>query len=296
MKTFSFTATQLQEGERLDAALAVQYSQFSRAQWASHIKNDQVTINSSTAKPSDKLKANAKVAGTLPVIESTNVLIAPKTQPEILYQDKNVIVINKPAGLVVHPSNKSNQSSVAAAFASETSDDDPLRPGIVHRLDKDTSGVMILARNTKTKAFLQAQFKDRAVEKTYLALVQGHLKSPTARIELPLERSKKNPEKMIVSRAGKPAISQYETVTEYPKFTLVKIQLLTGRTHQIRAHFAHIGHPVVGDKLYGSQAMPQGLKRQFLHASSLTLKIAPKTVQTFNASLPLELMNFLETL
>ena len=223
----------------------------------------------------------------------TNSLIAPASQPEIIFEDSNVIVINKPAGLVAHPTAKLSQPSVAGAFLDKIVDSDLLRPGIVHRLDKDTSGVMILARNEATKDFLQAQFKDRKVKKIYTALVLGHLDRETARIELPLERSKKNPEKMMVSSSGKMAVSEYRLVAEYPGYSLIEVELLTGRTHQIRAHFAHIGNPIAGDRLYGKQILPAGLDRQFLHASLLSLEVAKDKKMTFKAPLAKDLKVFL---
>lgn len=296
MKKFSFTADTLQEGKRLDTVLAEKYGKFSRAQWVDQIKSSSVMIGSKVAKPSDKLKLGSAIRGSYPTQPEEYNLIAPSTVPEVLYKDQNVIVINKPAELVVHPTGKLSQPSVAAAFASEIEDADTLRPGIVHRLDKDTSGVMILARNTSTKEFLQSQFKNRTVSKTYIALVQGHLEKPSARIELPIERSKKNPEKMTVSSNGKSAISEYDTITEYPGYTLLKIKLLTGRTHQIRAQFAHIGHPIVGDRLYGTQPVPRALSRQFLHAQSLSIEIAPNQKRTFEVPMPKDLQDFLETL
>lgn len=295
MNNFSFTADRLQEGKRLDAVLTAQYGQFSRAQWSSQLKHGAITLNDKVAKSSDNVKAEAIVSGTFPQTDAT-ALITPDQVPQVIFQDDNVIVINKPAGLVVHPSGKLAQPSVAAAFSGKIVDSDKLRPGIVHRLDKDTSGVMILARNVKTKEFLQAQFKARTVQKVYKALVIGHLNEPSARIELPLERSKKNPEKMMVSSGGKVAISEYQTLTEYADYTLLQIELFTGRTHQIRAHFAHIGNPIAGDRLYSLQAIPIGLLRQFLHASSLTIEIAPGTTKTFTVPLANDLQTFLEGL
>lgn len=295
MNTFSFTADKLQEGIRLDTALASKYAQFSRADWSDQVKQGQITINGKVAKSSEKLKSNALVSGTYPQTH-TSVLIKPKVTPPVIFEDENVIVINKPAGLVVHPSGKLTQPSVAGAFASEVEDDDLVRPGIVHRLDKDTSGVMILARNPQTKEFLQAQFKARTVQKVYTALIQGHLEAESARIELPLERSKKNPEKMMVSSGGKSAITEYQTITQYDNYTLVEIKLHTGRTHQIRAQFAHIGNPIVGDRLYAQQDYPKGLTRQFLHASSLSIEIAPGVTKKFSAPLAKELKEFLDSL
>ena len=296
MNTFSFTATHEQAGKRVDAVLAKLHASFSRAIWNTHIKLGNVSINNKTAKVSDKLSLGSEVTGTLPVKTSATQLIAPAIQPEIIYQDKNVLVINKPAGLIVHPTNKTAEPSVAGAFASMITDDDPLRPGIVHRLDKDTSGVMILARHKTAKEYLQAQFKSRKVTKHYIALVVGQLKNAHARLELPVRRGIKNPQKMNIEASGKPAISEYTLILEYGDYSLLDIAIFTGRTHQIRVQFAHIGHPIVGDKMYGSSKNPVELNRQFLHASSLGIKLPTGEAKVFIAPIANDLQHYLNIL
>lgn len=296
MNKFSFTATHEQAGKRVDAVLAKLHAGFSRASWNTHIKLGNVSINNKTAKVSDKLSAGSKVIGTLPVSTGTTQLIAPSQQPDIIYQDKNVLVINKPAGLIVHPTNKTAEPSVAGAFASMITDDDPLRPGIVHRLDKDTSGIMILARNKTAKEYLQAQFKSRKVTKHYTALVVGQLKNAHARLELPVRRGIKNPQKMNIEASGKPAISEYTLIREYGDYSLLDIAIFTGRTHQIRVQFAHIGHPIVGDKMYGSSKNPIELNRQFLHASLLGLDLPNGETKVFTVPLANDLQHYLSIL
>ncbi len=215
----------------------------------------------------------------------------------ILYQDQNVIVINKPAGVLTHATVEHPEApSIASYFAAQLDDSDALRPGIVHRLDKDTSGVMILAKNTASKEFLQAQFKARNVQKTYLALVWGHLQHAQARIELPIARSLHKGNQMRVVHGGKMAVSQYHVEQVFERFSLLKIDLQTGRTHQIRVHFAHIGHPVVGDRQYGTKPMPAGLSRQFLHAMSLGCELPGGERKQFEAPVPADLENFLQSL
>ncbi len=213
----------------------------------------------------------------------------------ILFEDSNVIVINKPAGLLMHPKNDQDQSSsVFSVFSSQLAPADNLRGGIVHRLDKDTSGVVIMAKNESTLEFLQQQFAARTVDKTYLALVWGHLSHPKARIELPVRRSLKSPNVMAVHPSGKMSISQYQVLAEYKDYSYLSIDIHTGRTHQIRIQFAHLGHSVVGDKLYGKKALPQGLARQFLHAEKLSILLPNKKVKkTFYAPLPADLSSFL---
>ncbi|MBI2797719.1 RNA pseudouridine synthase [Candidatus Saccharibacteria bacterium] len=216
---------------------------------------------------------------------------------EVIFRNNDVIVVNKPAGLLTHPtSEKPNEPSVAGIFKSEVEDADELRPGIVHRLDKDTSGVMILARNPKTKEFLQAQFKDRAVRKQYLSLVWGRMPHARARLELPIARSLQKGNTMRVSHAGKMAVSEYAVEREFSDFDLLQIELMTGRTHQIRVQLAHLCHPVVGDTQYGRKPMPEGLSRQFLHSYILELQVALGVKKSFEAPLSHDLQEFLNGL
>ena len=217
---------------------------------------------------------------------------------EVLFENEQVIVINKPAGISMHAKNSKDQSkTIYSIFRTKLASNDHLRGGIVHRLDKDTSGVLIMAKTIKELDYLQQQFASRLVDKTYIALVWGHLKYPRARIELPIKRSTKAPNKMSIDALGKMAISEYKVLAEYDKYSLVQINIHTGRTHQIRVQFAHMGHPIVGDKLYGGKPMPEGLSRQFLHAKSLALSIKEGLLkQNFEADLPKDLTDFLESI
>lgn len=215
----------------------------------------------------------------------------------VLYQNDNVLVINKPAGIAMHAKNSNDQNiTIHSIFASQLArGGDPLRSGIVHRLDKNTSGVVIMAKNDTALKYLQAQFAARTVDKVYLALVWGHLEHQKARIELPIRRSTKAPNIMAIHPGGKPAVSEYKVVKEYSQYSLVEINLHTGRTHQIRVQFAHLGHSVVGDGQYGNRPLPEGLSRQFLHAQKLSIKL-PGDTQTasFEAPMPSDLESFLE--
>ncbi len=218
---------------------------------------------------------------------------------EVLYQDANVLVINKPAGISMHAKNASDQSiTIHRIFASQLAKGgDPLRSGIVHRLDKNTSGVVIMAKTAAALKHLQAQFAARTVIKDYLALVWGHLEHKQARIELPIRRSVKAPNIMAIHPGGKPAVSEYRVISEYPDYSLVEINLHTGRTHQIRVQFAHLGHSVVGDEQYGKRSVPRGLGRQFLHAKKLSIKLpGSEKMTSFEAPLPPDLANYLEKL
>jgi len=296
--TTSITSDSPYIGKRIDYVLTQLWPTYSRAMWAQALLDNQVKIDDKIAKKSDKITANCRIIAIEPTIEHQYVLFAPKTLPEVLFEDKDVIVIIKPAGLITHPTPQNSSPSVAGAFASRINDPDPQRPGIVHRLDKDTSGVMILARNQKSKKFLQQQFKDREVHKVYTSLVSGHIQPNHARLELPLGRSIRNPQKMIVTQSGKAASTEYKVVKEYTECDLLEIILYTGRTHQIRVQLAYLGHPVVGDEVYSQVANTSIPKppRQFLHASSLTITLPSGDKQTFRAPLTQDLQNYLNQL
>lgn len=297
MKRIEYVTQLPDVGQRLDAVLAKHFNEFSRAQWQTALNENPPMLNGKKCNLKIKLKLHQTIKIYLPKIEVAKpILTSPKKLPEVLYEDKDVIVINKPAGLLTHPTERSDAPSVAGAFASKASDSDKLRPGIVHRLDKDTSGVMILAKNIKAKEFLQSQFKNHKVKKSYLALIEGKLKQKTARIELPIARSSKQPNKMEVSAKGRSAVSQYKVIAEYPNASLVEISLLTGRTHQIRVQFAYLDHSVVGDKDYGIKKLAGGLDRQFLHSKTLVITLPSGDKKIFTAELPDDLNNYLKAL
>jgi 23S rRNA pseudouridine1911/1915/1917 synthase len=228
---------------------------------------------------------------------------------KIIYEDDDIIAVNKPAGLLVHgvnlKSQKSNFKSLADWLLKKYPEiknvgEDPKRPGIVHRLDKDTSGVLLVAKNQKSFDRLKSQFQDRKIRKTYLVLVDGIIKDNLGIIDLPIGKSKKDfrkkeahPEAGLRGRVRE-AITEYKVLKRFKKFTLVEVFPKTGRTHQIRVHFKAIGHPVVGDKLYGPKEAP--LDRQFLHANSLELTLLGGARIKLEADLPEDLKNFLNML
>ncbi len=216
----------------------------------------------------------------------------------VLYEDQDVIAVDKPAGLVVHPAETATVQPTVADFARSRGviDPDDERPGIVHRLDKDTSGILLLAKHPQAKAWLQRQFKERRVKKTYIALLRGRLTPDEAIIKLPIGRHRKQPVKRAVVPGGREATTQYRVVRPYPGTTLAEVDLQTGRTHQIRVHFAHLGHPVIGDQFYGEKQRPTGLSRQFLHAAQLQFVLPSGTEITLKSGLPKELSNYLQSL
>jgi 23S rRNA pseudouridine1911/1915/1917 synthase len=284
-----------QGGQRLDQLLAQYHDGLSRAAWQKQIRSGLVKVDNRVARPSQRVAPGEQVVAELPVSAGSR-LVKPNAAIDVLYRDDDVIVINKPAGLIVHPSATDAGPSVAASFAAEVNDGDHERPGVVHRLDKDTSGVMLLARNLPAKKYLIDEFKHHRVKKTYLALIWGHLPDRTATIDLPIGRDSARRTSMKVSSAGKPARSHYQVEREYDRVSLLRVNLETGRTHQIRVHFAHLGHPVVGDRTYGRRPLPEGLKRQFLHASEISLKLPNGGKMTFSAPLPTNLQDYLDNL
>jgi 23S rRNA pseudouridine1911/1915/1917 synthase len=294
--SFELTTSNINGSVRLDSLLAKKYPQFTRPQWSEQISHKKVKLRGLVAKQSSRVKNGDQISGYFPEINATNILSSPKIIPEVIYKDDDVIVINKPAGLLTHGVSNKQEDSVSGAFKPQTNDNDPLRAGIVHRLDKQTSGVMILARNEQSKKFLQKQFSSRKVVKIYTTLVYGHLKNDKARLELPITRSHNNPQKMIISKQGKPAISEITVLKKYQDYTLVSVRIMTGRTHQIRVQMAYIGNPVVGDLLYGNKKTTINLDRQFLHASELTIELPSKRKKTFKVDLSDDLKTALEGL
>lgn len=205
---------------------------------------------------------------------------------KIIYQDNNVLVIDKPAGIAVHPANGIPNGETIIEQLKKLGQDTYL----VHRLDKETSGVMIFAKNVLAKVFLQQQFKNRSVKKTYIALVVGKPKHFEAILTYPVARHPKNPLKRAVRGSGKPAETRYKTLKSYNAATLLEAKPTTGRTHQIRVHLAHMGNPIVGDSLYGTADVDLG--RQFLHAAKLEIALPSGESKVFESPLPKDLKDY----
>lgn len=289
----TITITAATSGQRLDTALATLTGR-SRHQIERAIKEGRVQSNGRAV-----VTKQATVVGQS--FELTDAETeAPCAAPDlvILYQDDDIIAIDKPAGLVVHASESGRSQPTVAAFAAAQGiiDEDTERPGIVHRLDKDTSGVMLLAKHPVSKHWLQQQFKQRLVGKTYTALVRGHLRENQAIIRLPVGRDRRAPVKRAVVPGGREAVTEYKVIRPLKSSSLVEITLHTGRTHQIRVHFQHLGHPVLGDTFYGESKRPPGLTRQFLHANRIeVLTPTGKTIEVVSP-LPPDLQAFLREL
>lgn len=284
-------------GKRLDHFLQEHLPQFSRSRLQIWIKQGRVLVNGSVAKASLMLHGGEGVEVS-PAGEVA-LLAMPEDLPlEILYQDAAVIAINKPAGLVVHAGAGVESGTLVNRlvhhFAALSQVGGDLRPGIVHRLDKGTSGVLLVARNDAAHRALAAQFADRAVEKTYLALVHGHVRNEQGRVTAPISRDPVRRIRMTAKLAtGRSALTEYGVLRRFEKFTYLEVRIGTGRTHQIRVHLSSIGHPVAGDKLYGAPPA----QRIFLHAWRIAFT-SPATGQrvTVEAPLPAELTAWLASL
>lgn len=288
---------------RLDKFLAQSEPEFSRVQFQQLIVNGEVCVNGEVQKKAAfKLERGSTVRYSLPFHEADTIVQQP-IAIDVIYVDENVIVVNKPAGMVVHPGPGNAQDTLVNAILHRwpeiASVGEAERPGIVHRLDKDTSGVLILARNEAAYTWLVRQFKSRKTKKIYLALVDGQPPTPSGRIEAAIGRDEKNRQRMAVAYGdkGKTAITEYHTLEQYRKHTLLEVQTLTGRTHQIRVHLAFLGCPIAGDRIYGRRKKSLDIPRFFLHAHKLTIQLPGKEEPTeFTASLPADLKEILTTL
>ncbi len=257
-------------GQRLDIVMA-QATQMSRTQVQKLIYKKKVFHNGEGAIGKTIVNANDVIRFELPEASSgVNDKAAPVLP--IIYEDEDILVVDKPAGLLVHPGNGRIDESTVADFARShgVDDEDILRPGIVHRLDRDTSGILILAKNPAAKIYMQEQFANRTVEKTYALLVRGRVTPDSAIIDLPIGRDPRDGSRRTVTSDGRPAQTSYKTIAYYPGYTYLEAQPKTGRTHQLRVHFASTGNPIVGDVVYGNKRDNLGLKRQFLHAAKLS--------------------------
>ena len=258
-------------GERLDVILS-QDGELSRSRAAALIKDGCVTVNGKKEdKPSVKPVPGSVIRLEMPEIKPSRAE-AQDIPLEILYQDEDLAVVIKPEGMVVHPAAGNDDGTLVNALLfhldSLSGIGGEMRPGIVHRLDKDTSGLLLVAKNDQAHAALSRQLADREMEKHYRAIVYGKMKEPEGNIEKPIDRSKNDRKKMAVDPSGRWALTEWKVIREMQDRTLLDVHIITGRTHQIRVHMASIGHPVLGDVLYGHKRMPAA-SRLMLHAYSL---------------------------
>ncbi len=291
------------EPERLDKFLVTCLPEFSRMRIQSFIAGGCVLVDGApVSKPALILEHPCTLTVHIPAPQPTDL------QPEaialdIVFETDDLIVINKPAGMVVHPSPGHDTGTLVHAALSHAPELDgvggELRPGVVHRLDKETSGLILMAKNDTAHLWLQEQFRSRSTHKIYLALVDGRPPTPTGRIEAPIGRNATHRKLMAIVEAakGREAATEYRTLESFPKHTLVEAHPITGRTHQIRLHFAFIGCPIVGDTMYGQKRPSLPIQRHFLHAARLSITLPGESQpRTFEAALPPELEAILQSL
>lgn len=261
---------------RLDVYITEKYKDLSRTMVQKLIEEGSVKVNGNIKKLSYKVQLNDEISICIPKAKETD--LKPQEIPiEVVYEDDDIIVVNKPKGLVVHPANGNPDGTLVNAIMAMCKESlsgigGELRPGIVHRLDKDTSGLLIVAKNDKAHINMSEQIKNRQVTKKYIALVRGVIQEDDATIDMPIGRSTKDRKKMAVTKNGKQAVTHFKVLKRYPKYTLLEVKIDTGRTHQIRVHMAEIGHPVVGDMVYSNGKNDFGIQGQMLHAKSLDFK------------------------
>ncbi len=285
-------------GERLDIFLQHKFPSFSRSHIKNMIEKNCVFVNGKQVKSGYKLRENDKISVTIKAPEKIS------TEEEdvpfdIVYEDDDVVVVNKPQGLVVHPCTSTKSGTLVNGLLHRVKNlsgiNGVLRPGIVHRLDKDTSGLLVVAKNDKAHIALQEQIKNKTCKRIYLAVLTGNLKEDSGEIVTKIARDKKDRKKMAVADVGREAITNYRVLERFKDACLVEFSLKTGRTHQIRVHAKYLNHPIVGDKVYGKEV--KGLNGQLLHAYKLSF-IHPTTGKevSFTAPLPDYFENYLQKL
>jgi 23S rRNA pseudouridine1911/1915/1917 synthase len=283
-------------GQRVDRVAAARIADLSRSRIQHLIEEGLVTLNGGPVRASTPVRAGDRLDVTVPPPEPT--ALVPREMPlPVIFEDGDVVVVDKPAGLVVHPAPGHAQDTMVNALLARYPDlaiGGSLRPGIVHRLDRFTSGLMVIARHDAAYQSLAAQMKERSVLKAYLVLVDGHMPGGEGVIEAPIGRHPRERKQMAVVSRGRPARTRYRVLEELGPYTLVEAQLETGRTHQVRVHFAHSGHPVLGDPQYGRRAGALGLSRQFLHAYRLGFRLPSSgEYREFQSALPEDLAEVL---
>lgn len=288
-------------GARLDAYIAENINNLSRTMVKKLVEDGNVSVNGKVQKVSYKVQENDEIIVNEPEAKELDIK-AEDIPVDVVYEDKDIIVVNKPKGLVVHPANGNWDGTLVNAIMAICKDSlsgigGEIRPGIVHRLDKDTSGLLIIAKNDEAHLNMSNQIKDRQVKKIYYALVRGVVPENEATINMPIGRSTKDRKKMAVTKSGKEAITHFKVLERFNKYTLLEVKIDTGRTHQIRVHLSEIGHPVVGDEVYSNGKNEFGVKGQLLHAKSLDFKhpITGKEMH-LETELPEEFENVLKKL
>ena len=286
--TRELTAATEHAGVRLDAFLSADGA-LTRSQAARLIAEGRVRVNGKPAAKSARLSGGETVTVDVPQLRET--ALPPQDIPlDVVYEDDDVIVVNKPTGLVVHPAPGHPDGTLVNALLHHCGDSlsgigGEKRPGIVHRIDRDTSGLIIAAKNDAAHLALSAQLKDHSLSRTYECLVTGNMKQDSGTVDAPIGRSRSDRKKMAVVAGGRPAITHWEVLARYPGVTHLRCRLETGRTHQIRVHLAYIGHPILGDTVYGNRKPVPGLTGQCLHATGLRF-LHPRTGRPVELTCP----------
>lgn len=300
MEELIFKITSEEVNKRIDKYLSEVIENKSRSFIQGLIDNDNIKVNDKLIKSNYRLKLNDIIEVNLPEPLELEVK-AEDIKLDIVYEDHDVIVVNKPQGMVVHPAPGNYTGTLVNALLYHCKDlsgiNGVIRPGIVHRIDKDTSGILVVAKNDNSHNFLATQLKDHSMKREYYALVEGRVKNDIGTINEKLGRDPKDRIKMAIVKEGREAITHYEVLENYDYTTLVKCNLETGRTHQIRVHMAHIGHPLVGDPVYGYKKSKFKLMGQMLHAKTLGF-VHPTTKEflEFSTELPSYFKNIIEKL
>ena len=290
MEPIRLRASEESKNQRLDAFLASSLDGLTRSQAARLIESGEVAVNGETAGKSYKLAGGEDIAVTLP--EPEPVEAVPQDIPlDVVYEDADVIVVNKPSGMVVHPAPGHPDGTLVNALLYHCAGTlsgigGALRPGIVHRIDRDTSGLIIAAKNDAAHQYLSAQLADHTLARTYECIVVGALREDCGTVDAPIARHQTDRKRMAVVAGGREAVTQWEVIARYPGYTHVRCRLETGRTHQIRVHMAYIGHPILGDTVYGAKKEVPGLTGQCLHAVGLRF-LHPRTHEVVELSCPL---------
>lgn len=271
-----YIVSQEEKGKRLDTYIPSVDTDITRTSAQRLIEDGNILVNGKNAKVSYKIQENDKISVEIP--EPKQIELKAQNIPiEIIYEDSDIIVVNKPKGMVVHPANGNPDGTLVNAIMAICKDSlsgigGEIRPGIVHRIDKDTSGLLIVAKNDNAHVKMSEQIKNHEVKKTYIALVRGVFKENEATIDMPIGRSTSDRKKMAVNKNGKNAITHIKVLKRFDKYTLLQVNIETGRTHQIRVHLSHIGYPIIGDYIYSNGKNEFDVVGQCLHAQKLEFK------------------------
>lgn len=275
MNNFWFITDENDENLRLDNYLSELFDNFSRSHFKKLIQSGKILVNGEFKKPSYKVRLKDKIE-VEPQDSEKNIIIPPQNiLLEIVWEDENMAVINKPSGMLTHPTELEKENTLVNAllykYGENLSDiNGYFRRGIVHRLDRNTSGLVIIAKNNDTHEFLAEQFKNRNIQKKYIAIVKGIVKQDFGKIDFPIGRNPNQPHKMSVVEDGKPSLTEYKVIERFKDCTYLELDLKTGRTHQIRVHLSHLGHPVLNDTLYGAGSSKVKTQEQVLQAYKLS--------------------------